>query len=226
MFLYILFFFIFLVILVVVSASAVDCPERLVSILNIDWDIKNWLLLLTVVGTNLVKHFMDTEQSELLITFRVSHRQREMYCGHVRLYVCVSVWLCVCLSAAACLHYYTDPDVTWESGKGCPLVVHYWADLQSVHGLHWYGNTRNAWQSRVPPPPSSIDIIGAMVIVWRVGGKIIRSVLCNIVCNSYAHMNRLTDLWIGFCLTGPISLCLDSLLYFVYHCILHACVGL
>ena len=34
---------------------------------------------------------MDTEQSELLITFRVSHRQREMYCGHVRLYVCVSV---------------------------------------------------------------------------------------------------------------------------------------
>jgi len=21
-----------------------------------------------------------------------------------------------------------------------PLVVHYWADLQSVHGLHCYGN--------------------------------------------------------------------------------------
>ena len=32
-------------------------------------------------------------------------------------------------------------------GMGCPLVVHYWADLQSVHGLHCYGNitrTRNA----------------------------------------------------------------------------------
>ena len=29
---------------------------------------------------------------------------------------------------------------------GCPLVVHYWADLQSVHGLRYYGNitrTRN-----------------------------------------------------------------------------------
>jgi len=29
---------------------------------------------------------------------------------------------------------------------GCPLVVHYWADLQSVHGLCCYGNitrTRN-----------------------------------------------------------------------------------
>jgi len=40
----------------------------------------------------------------------------------------------------------TDPDVTWGSGMGCPLVVHYWADLQSVHGLRYYGNitrTRN-----------------------------------------------------------------------------------
>jgi len=27
------------------------------------------------------------------------------------------------------------------SGRGCPLVVHYWADLQSVHGLRGYGNT-------------------------------------------------------------------------------------
>jgi len=29
-----------------------------------------------------------------------------------------------------------------------PLVVHCWADLQSMHGLRCcYGNTRNAWQS-------------------------------------------------------------------------------
>jgi len=62
------------------------------------------------------------------------------------------VCLCVCLSAATYLHYCKDPDVTWESGKGCPLVVHYWADLQSVHGLRCYGNTRNAWQSHAPPP--------------------------------------------------------------------------
>jgi len=44
------------------------------------------------------------------------------------------------MSAAACLHYCTDPDVTWGNGRGCPLVVHYWADLQSVHGLRFYGN--------------------------------------------------------------------------------------
>jgi len=78
-----------------------------------------------------------------VISFCVSRRRRKMYCGHVRLCVCV----CVCLSAAACLHYCTDPDVTCGSDRGGPLVMHYWADLQSVHGLHCYDNARNAWQS-------------------------------------------------------------------------------
>jgi len=70
--------------------------------------------------------------------------------------VCVSV----CLSAAACLHYCTHPDVTWRSGKGCPLVVHYWADLQSVHGSRCYGNitqTRNV---------SEYMLVLAQCIVW------------------------------------------------------------
>ena len=58
----------------------------------------------------------------------------------VCLSVCLCVCLSVCLSAAACLQYCTDPDVTWGSGRGCPLVVHYWADLQSVHGMHCYDN--------------------------------------------------------------------------------------
>jgi len=60
--------------------------------------------------------------------------------------ICLCVCLCVCLSAAACPHYCMDPDVTWVSGKGCPLVVHCWADLQLVPGLRCYGNitrTRN-----------------------------------------------------------------------------------
>ena len=47
----------------------------------------------------------------------------------------------VCLSAAACPHYCTDPDVTWRSGRGYLLVVHYWADLLSVHGFRCYDNT-------------------------------------------------------------------------------------
>ena len=67
-------------------------------------------------------------------TFRVSRRPREMYCGHAR--------LCVCLSVRGRMPtLFADPDATWESGRECPLVVHYLADLQSVHGLRCYGNT-------------------------------------------------------------------------------------
>ena len=55
-------------------------------------------------------HVLD--DSCTLITFRVSPRPRQMYCGHAR--------MCVCLSAAACLHYCTDPDVTWQSGRDAP----------------------------------------------------------------------------------------------------------
>jgi len=78
----------------------------------------------------------------VIMTFCVSRRRRKMCCGHALLCVCVcvcvsvglSVCLSVCLSAAVRPHYCTDPDVTWRRGRGCPLVVHYWADLQSGHG--------------------------------------------------------------------------------------------
>jgi len=48
--------------------------------------------------------------------------------------------LCVCLSLTAFPHYCMDPDMKWRNGRGCPLVVHYWADLQSVHGFCCYDN--------------------------------------------------------------------------------------
>jgi len=32
------------------------------------------------------------------------------------------------------------PGCNLGSGRGCPLVVHHWADLQSVHGLRCHGN--------------------------------------------------------------------------------------
>ena len=67
-----------------------------------------------------------------IITFRVNRRRREMYIGHA--------CLCGCLSLAAFPHYCTDPDVTWRNGRGCPVFVHYWADLQSMHWLPWYDN--------------------------------------------------------------------------------------
>jgi len=47
--------------------------------------------------------------------------------------------------------------------------------------------------------------------------------LCTVQCG---HIwTDLTVLWIGFCLTGPISLCLDSFLYGVL-LVLYACVDL
>jgi len=55
--------------------------------------------------------------------------------------VVTRVYVCVCLSTAACPHYCMDLNVPWGSGRGCPLVVHYWgADFQSVHRLRCYGN--------------------------------------------------------------------------------------
>jgi len=47
-------------------------------------------------------------------------RRREMYSGHGR--------LCVCP-----LSNSKTSARTRMNGRGCPLVVHYWADLQSVH---------------------------------------------------------------------------------------------
>jgi len=42
------------------------------------------------------------------------------------------------------------------------------------------------------PPLLQIDIIGAVTIVCRVRGKIVRSVLCSFVCNNCAHCNART----------------------------------
>ena len=56
--------------------------------------------------------------------------------------------ICVCLSVRGrmptLLH---GPGCNLGSRRGCPLVVHYWADLQSLHALRCYGNNRYAWQS-------------------------------------------------------------------------------
>jgi len=72
-----------------------------------------------------------------VITFRVRRRRREMYCGHARLCVCVSVCLSVRGRMPTLLHGHR---CNVGSGRGCPLVAHCWADLHSVHGLRCYGN--------------------------------------------------------------------------------------
>ena len=55
------------------------------------------------------------------ITFRVSRRRREIYCGHARLCVCLSVCLSVRGRMPTLLY---GPGCYSRSGRGCPLVVH------------------------------------------------------------------------------------------------------
>jgi len=93
--------------------------------------------------------------------------------------VCLSVCLSVRLSAAVRLHYCTDPDVTWGRGRCRPLVVHYWADLQSVHGLRCYGNIHNANPSyKLASIPQYDDIVrtlgGVCARCWRVTGVVLK----------------------------------------------------
>jgi len=52
--------------------------------------------------------------------------------------------------------------------------------------------TRDTLSMSVASPFPQTDIIGAVVIVWRVRGKIIWSVLCNIVCNNCAQCSAHT----------------------------------
>ena len=68
-----------------------------------------------------------------LITFRVRRSEREMYIGHGRLCACLTVPRHI----PTLLH---GPGFLLGNGRGCPLVVYYWADLQSVHGFRCYDN--------------------------------------------------------------------------------------
>jgi len=81
----------------------------------------------------------------IIITSRASRRRREMYCGHARLSVSVSVRsrMPTLLHGSGC---------NLRNDRGCPLVVRYWADFQSVHGLRCYDNiarTRNVSECSV-----------------------------------------------------------------------------
>ena len=70
----------------------------------------------------------------LVITFRVSRRHREMY---MVTNVCLSACLPVPRRIPTLLH---GPGFNFGNGRGCPLFVHYGADLQSVHEFRCCGN--------------------------------------------------------------------------------------
>ena len=84
------------------------------------------------------------------------------------------------------------------------------------------------------PPFPQIDIIRAVVIVWRVRGKTIRSVLCNIVCNNClqcdAHTYEQTNSSLDWVLSHWAHFTvLDSFLwspYVIGQTIIFSCCGL
>ena len=63
---------------------------------------------------------------------------------------CMYVCLCVCLTVCPRPTLMHGPGCNLGTGRGCPLVVDYWADLQSVHGFRCYDNiAMNAKYQRV-----------------------------------------------------------------------------
>jgi len=79
----------------------------------------------------------------------------------------------------------------WTTWAGHVLWV---CTLNTLSEMNGCVNGLYNWLSFVAgiPPFPQIDVIGAIMIVWRVGGKIVGSVLCNIVCNSCAQCNAHT----------------------------------
>ena len=94
----------------------------------------------TTITTTTSITTITTTTTTIIITFCVSCRQRKMYFGHVR--------LCVCPRPPTLLH---GPGCNLGRGRGRPLVVHYWADLQSGHGLRCYGNITRTLVTNLRP---------------------------------------------------------------------------
>ena len=73
----------------------------------------------------------------LYVCFLCNFARGEIYVGHGHLCVC----LCVCLSVPCRIPTLMHgPGCNLGNGRGCRLVVHCWADLQSVHRFRCYGN--------------------------------------------------------------------------------------
>ena len=79
-------------------------------------------------------------------------------------------------------------EVMWR--RYCCLTS-FFSDCRYVPQLQTYSLKSYVMVLLILPFPQ-IDIIGAMVIVWKVTGKIIGSVLCSIVCNNSAQCNAHT----------------------------------
>ena len=90
------------------------------------------------------------------------------YSGHTHLCVCVSVHN----HMPTLLH---GPGCNLGESYGCPIVVQYWVDLQSVHGFHCYDNmaqTQNVSECSVLALCLVVHLIGVSCYWhWRTDVK-------------------------------------------------------
>jgi len=90
-----------------------------------------------------------------------------------------------------------------------------------ISGMGWYGPDVIPVTSTFP----QIDIIVAVMIVWRVRGKIIRSVPCNIVrhncaqCNAHTYEQTQQFSGLGFSHRAHFTV----LRFIFVYVLLHAC---
>jgi len=101
------------------------------------------------------------------------------------------VCLCVCLSV--CLSVHRIPTLLHRPGCklgewwGCPLVVHYRADLQPVHGFRCYDNiaqTRNVSECLYSPYAWFLYC----TCIWQLNIKrMFNVVLCLMLCNMLCY---------------------------------------
>jgi len=133
------------------SVVTIDCDMRC-DMYTVHERTNVWLTVLSPLPDLHVLRETPYRSNFVAHSLTACYISRESYTTRNVLWSRTSVCLSVCLSAAACLHYCTDPDVTWRSGRECRLVVHYWADLQSVHvhGLHCYCNITRTVVTSLP----------------------------------------------------------------------------
>ena len=101
--------------------------------------------------------------------------------------------------------YTHDPDKLFDLTRDWTLVLASSVTIQAYWAL-WASCHAGILSCPFPPFPQ-IDVIGAVVIVWRARGKIIRSVLSSIVSNNctqwaahtYEQTNSSLD-WVLSCL--------------------------
>jgi len=135
---------------------------------------------------------------------------------NIHVYVCA---LYTCKDAI--VSWWIGP---WSAGQDFSAVWHTnrrnLAGKKTVMRVSAICNKNIILRLNLCSPLPEIDIIEAVMIIWRVRGKIISSVLYSIVCNNWAQCNAHT--W-----TDLTVVCWLGLAYLWLYCVLHfICVRL